>query len=318
MGRVVLFKGDSMPKVTVIGSGNVGSDLARRILERDLADVTLIDIVEGLPQGRALDLTQAGAIEGYKSRITGTNDMSKMEGSDIVVMTAGLARKPGMSRDDLMFRNAETVGSVVRDIVSYAPNSIIIMVTNPLDIMTHLAFKKSGFDKKRVMGMAGVLDSARMEAFISMELNIPTLDIKAMILGSHGDLMVAALSQTFVKGRQISKMMPEDRLNAIVERTKNGGAEIVELLKTGSAYYTPAASTANMVQAVINDTEEEMPVCCYLSGEYGLNDVSTGVPALLGKNGIEEIVELKLAKEEMDLLHRSAASIKENIGKLSL
>lgn len=307
-----------MPKVTVIGSGNVGSDLARRILERDLADVTLIDIVEGLPQGRALDLSQAGAIEGYKSRITGSNDLSDMKGSDIVVMTAGLARKPGMSRDDLMMRNAEIVGQTARHIASYAPNSIIIMVTNPLDVMTHLALKRSGFDRKRVMGMAGVLDSARMETFISMELDIPAADVQAMILGSHGDLMVAALSQTLVQGKPISKAMAEDRIKAIVERTKKGGAEIVELLKTGSAFYAPAASTADMVQAIINDTEEEMPVCACLSGEYGLNDVSTGVPAKLGRNGIEEIIELKLTKEEMESLHRSAASIKDSILKLGV
>jgi len=306
-----------MPKVTVIGAGNVGSDLARRILERDLADVALIDIVEGLPQGRALDLMEARAIEGYESRIVGTNDLSAMAGSDIVVITAGLARKPGMSRDDLQARNVEIVGPIVENIVRFAPQSKIIMVTNPLDVLTYLALKKSGFGAKRVMGMAGILDTARMEAFISMELNISSLDVQAMILGSHGDLMVPLLSQTKIMNKPISDFMQKDKIEAIIERTKNGGAEIVNLLKTGSAFYAPAASTADMVQAIINDTKEIMPVCACLSGEYGLSDVACGVPAKLGLDGVEKIVEIKLAPKELESLKRSAQSIKENIAKLN-
>jgi malate dehydrogenase len=305
-----------MPKVTVVGAGNVGSDLARRILERHLADVALIDIVEGLPQGRALDLMEASPIEGYENKITGSNNLADMAGSDAVVVTAGLARKPGMSRDDLLFKNAEIVGSIIEKIPQFAPQSVIVMVTNPLDVVTYLALKKSGFDRKRVLGMAGMLDTARMETFISMELGVPAVDVKAMVLGSHGDLMVPVLSQTWVKGRPLSSLMPQEKIDAIIQRTKNGGAEIVNLLKTGSAFYAPAASTADMVQAIINDTEEEMPVSAYLTGEYGLSDICIGVPAKLGKGGIEEIIKLDLTGAEAEALKRSAASIKENINKL--
>lgn len=307
-----------MSKVTVIGAGNVGSDLSRRILERDLADVVLIDIVEGLPQGRALDLTQAGAIEGYRSSIVGSNDLSDMKDSDIVVITAGLARKPGMSRDDLLARNAEIVGSTVEKIVKFAPNSKIIVVTNPLDVMTYLALKKSNFGPRRVMGMAGVLDTARMKTFIAMELKIHARDIDALVLGSHGDLMVAVLSQSKVKGKPITRVLPREKLDAIVLRTQNGGAEIVNLLKTGSAFYAPAASTADMVEAIIRNNGRTLPVCAYLSGEYGLLNVCIGVPARLGRRGIEKIIEIKLSAEELNVLRRSAESIKENIKSLSI
>lgn len=307
-----------MPKVTVIGAGNVGSDLARRILERELADVALIDIVEGLPQGRALDLSQAGAVEGYGKAIVGSNDPSDMKDSDLVVITAGLARKPGMSRDDLISKNAEIVGATVEKIVKFAPNSKIVVVTNPLDVMTYLALKKSNFGPKRVLGMAGILDTARMKTFISMELKIHPRDIEALVLGSHGDLMVAALSQTKVKGKPIMRVLPKEKLDAIVSRTQNGGAEIVNLLKTGSAYYAPAASAADMVEAIIKNTGVTLPVCAYLSGEYGLSDVCTGVPARLGRMGIEKIIQMRLSEEELSALQKSAASIKENIKKLNL
>jgi malate dehydrogenase len=307
-----------MAKVTVIGAGNVGSDLARRVLERDLADVALIDIVEGLPQGRALDLAQAGAIEKYFSKITGSNSFSDMSGSDVVVVTAGLTRKPGMSRDDLIHKNTEIVGGVVEQIKANAPNSIIIIVTNPLDVMTYLALKKSGFGPKRVLGMAGALDTARMKAFISMELNVHPNDIEAMVLGSHGDLMVPIASRTKVKGKLLAKVMQKEKIDAIIKRTQDGGAEIVALLKTGSAFYAPAASAADMVEAIIKNTKEVIPSCCYLSGEYGLNDICVGVPAKLGKNGVEEVVKIDLSNEELEALKRSAASIRENIVKLKL
>lgn len=305
-----------MPKVSVIGAGNVGGDLARHILERDLADVALIDIVEGLPQGRALDLTQAGAVEGYKSRITGSNSFSDMAGSDVVVVTAGLARKPGMSRDDLLARNAEIVGGVVDKIREHAPNSIIILVTNPLDLMTYLALKKSGFGPKRVVGMAGHLDTARMKAFIAMGLDVHPKDVEAMVLGSHGDLMVPIASRTKVKGKLLSKLMPAGKINAIIKRTRDGGAEIVALLKTGSAFYAPAASTADMVESIIRDQKKIIPSCCYLSGEYGLNDICIGVPAKLGRRGVEEIVKIDMTKDEIESLKRSAGSIRENFPKL--
>ncbi len=307
-----------MPKVTVIGAGNVGSDLAKRILERDIADITLIDIIEGLPQGRALDLTQAGAIEGYTSKIKGSNDYSDMAGSDVVVVTAGLARKPGMSRDDLMTKNSEIVASIVNEIVNFAPKSKIIMVTNPLDVMTYLALKRSGFEPKRVMGMAGQLDTARMKAFISMETGIPTIDIETIILGSHGDLMVPILNQTKIDGKPISEVLPKDKIEAIVARTKQGGAEIVKLLKTGSAFYTPAAGTADMVEAIIKNTKAVIPTCAYLSGEFGLSDICIGVPVKLGKGGIEKILEIDLTQEELGALHKSAESIRENIKKLKM
>jgi len=305
-----------MAKISVIGAGNVGSDLARRILERDIADVALIDIVEGLPQGRALDLTQAGGVEGYKSKITGSNSMADMAGSDVVVVTAGLARKPGMSRDDLLLKNADTVGGVVDKIKEYAPNSIIILVTNPLDVMTYLTLKKTGFGPKRVMGMAGQLDTARMKAFIAMGLNVHPTDVEAMVLGSHGDLMVPVASRTNVKGKPLSKLMPKEQIDAIIKRTQDGGAEIVSLLKTGSAFYAPAASTADMVESIIKDQKKIIPSCCYLSGEYGLNDICIGVPAKLGRKGVEEIVKIDLTNEELEALRKSADSIRENFPKL--
>jgi len=307
-----------MAKVSVIGAGNVGSDLARRVLERDLADVVLIDIVEGLPQGRALDLTQAGAVEGYDRKIKGSNDFSDLSGSDVVVVTAGLARKPGMSRDDLLAKNSQIVGSVVDHIVKHAPETRIIIVTNPLDVMTYMALKRSGFDPNRVMGMAGQLDTARMKAFISMETGKPSSKIEAMVLGSHGDLMVPVISSAKVDGKPLEKALPKDKLDSIINRTQGGGAEIVALLKTGSAYYAPAASAADMVEAIIMNSGAVIPACAYLTGQFGLSDICVGVPAKLGKRGIEEIVEVELSGGELSALRNSAEAIRANIQKLKL
>ncbi|MCX5726628.1 MAG: malate dehydrogenase [Candidatus Saganbacteria bacterium] len=302
----------------VIGAGNVGSDLARRILERDLGNVVLIDIIEGLPQGRALDLTHAGAIEGYESKITGSNDYSDIDGSDIVVITSGLTRKPGMSRDDLLLKNAEIVGHVTEKIARYAPSSKILMVANPLDVMTYFAYKKSGFPKNSVFGMAGLLDAARMRAFIAEEVGILKVDVEAMILGSHGDLMVPLPRYTTIEKKPITELLSNERIDRIIKRTVDAGAEIVQLLKTGSAFYAPAAAAADMVEAVIKDLKVVIPACVYLDGEYGLTDVCIGVPVKFGVQGVEEIVELELTLDERIALQKAAASIKENIKKLKI
>ncbi len=307
-----------MPKVSIIGAGNVGSDLARRILERDLVDVTLIDIVEGLPQGRALDLTQAGAIEGYESKIYGSNNYKDIEGSDIVVITAGLPRKPGMSRDDLLFKNAEIVNSIVENIVKYAPSSKILIVTNPLDVMTYLALKRSKFPRNRVFGMAGLLDCARMRSAIAEELKVSTSEVEAIVLGSHGDLMVPLPRYTTVSGKPITQILSQEKIDKIVKRTKEGGGEIVNLLKTGSAFYAPAAAAADMIEAVLKNLKTTIPSCAYLAGEYGLKDICIGVPVKLGGIGIEEIIELELTMDERIMLQRGAESIRENIKKLKL
>jgi len=307
-----------MPKVTVIGAGNVGADLARRVIERDLADVTLIDIVEDLPQGKALDLSQARVVEDHKARIMGSNDFADMADSDIVMITAGLARKPGMSRDDLMMKNAEIIGSIIEKAVKFAPQSKIIIVTNPLDVMTYLALKKSGFENNRVVGMAGQLDTVRMTSFLEEATGTPGNKIEALVLGSHGDLMVPVLSHTKISGKPVDQVLPKEKVDAIVQRTKQGGAEVIKLLKTGSAYYAPAASAADMAEAIIKDSGRIIPSCAYLTGQFGLDDVCVGVPVKLGKKGIEEIKEIKLTKEELEALRKSAQSIKENINKLKI
>jgi malate dehydrogenase len=305
-----------MPKVSIIGAGNVGAECARRIAEKELADVTLIDIVEGLPQGKALDLLQAGPIGGYNSRLVGTNDWAELRGSALVVVTAGLARKPGMSRDDLLHKNAAIMQSCVENIKKYAPDSIILVVTNPLDTMTYLAYRISGCPSNRVLGMAPLLDAARMAAFIAQEINAPSSTVKAVVLGTHGDLMVPVPSQTTVKGKPITGLMSPEKLEAIVERTKNGGAEIVSLLKTGSAYYAPAAAVAYMAEAILKDKQEVILSSVYVNGQYGLKDLYIGLPAKLGKNGVTEIIEIPLTKEEQAALQRSAIAIKENNAKL--
>jgi malate dehydrogenase len=305
-------------KVSVFGAGNVGAEVARRIIEKKLSDVVLVDIVEGIPQGKALDMLQSGPVEDFDNTVIGTNDPSMIKDSDVVVVTAGLARKPGMSRDDLQAMNAKIIKGITENIRNFAPDSIIIMVTNPLDVMTYLTWKVSGFDRKKVFGMAGELDTARMIAFISMELKVPASKIKAMVLGGHGDLMVPLASQTSVNGQPLSKFMTKEKIQELIARTANGGAEIVDLLKTGSAYYAPSASAVKMVEAVINNSGAVIPSAVILDGEYGLKDVCIGVHAKIGKSGIDKVVELKLPDEDKLMLERSANSVKENIAKLGL
>ena len=305
------------PKISVIGAGNVGAEAARCILQKGLADVALVDVVEGFPQGKALDLMQAGPVVGYSTKIVGSNDFSAIKDSQIIIVTAGLARKPGMSRDDLLQKNASITKSVCENIKKYAPESIVIFVTNPLDTMTYLAYKTLGFPANRVVGMAPLLDLARMAAFIAMELNVPVTEIKATVLGTHGDLMVPVPSQTTVSGKSITELLPAEKVEAIVDRTRKGGAEIVGLLKTGSAYYAPAASAAYMAEAILKDKKEVIPSSVLAEGQYGLNNLYVGLPAKLGKNGVEEIVEIPLTVEEKAALAKSAEAIKENNEKVT-
>jgi malate dehydrogenase len=298
-------------KIAVIGAGNVGASVAQYLAEANLADIVLVDIIEGMPQGKALDLTQAGPVRGYNARVTGTNDMSEIKGADIVVMTAGLARKPGMSREDLLNKNAEIIGGVADNVAKYAPDCFFIMVSNPLDIMTYHAFKKTGFPKNRVFGQAGVLDSIRFRTFVAMELGVAPADTQAMVLGGHGDTMVPLPRYTTVAGIPISELISKDRIDAIAERTRGGGGEIVKLLKTGSAYYAPAAATVDMVRSVFCDEKKVLPASAYLEGEYGIKDLYIGVPVVLGANGVEKVIELKLDKDESAALKKSAETYKE-------
>jgi malate dehydrogenase len=298
-------------KVTVIGAGNVGASLACYVAEGNLADVVLLDIIEGVPQGKALDLLQAGPIRGYEVNLTGTNNYQDIAGSDIVAITAGLARQPGMSREDLITKNANIVGQVVENVVKYAPHSFIIVVTNPLDIMTHHAFKKSNFPANRVMGQAGVLDSIRFRTFVAMELKVSVNEVQALVLGGHGDSMVPLPRYTTVGGVPITELLSPERIQALSQRTRDGGTEIVKLLKTGSAYYAPAASTAEMIDAILNDRKKMLAASALVKGEYGLSDLYIGVPVILGANGVEKVVELKLQPEEKEALHNSAKIYKE-------
>ncbi len=306
-----------MPKITIIGAGAVGATAAQRIAEMELGDVVMTDIVEGLPQGKALDLAEAGPLCGYDSKVTGTNDYKDIEGSDVVVVTAGIARKPGMAREDLLKINGKIIREVSQNIAKYAPYSIVITVTNPLDIMTYVAMKTTGFEPRRVFGMSGVLDSGRFATFIAMELGCSVRDISAMVLGGHGDTMVPLPRFTTVSGVPITELMSKDVIQRLVERTVNGGAEIVNLLKTGSAFYAPSAAVANMVEAVLKDTKRVMPVCAYLDGEYGKKDVYLGVPVKLGRKGVEEIIELELADDEKKALDRSVEAVKSGIASMN-
>lgn len=305
------------PKVTVVGAGNVGATCAQRLIEKDICDVILVDIVDGIPQGKALDLMEARPVELHDRKIFGTSTYDMTKDSDVVVITAGIARKPGMSRDDLLKTNAQIVGSVTVEIAKQSPNSIIIVVSNPLDVMTHLAWLKSKFPPERVFGMAGVLDAARMRFFIAEALNVSAEDVDAMVLGGHGDQMVPLPRYSTVSGIPITELLPIQKINEINERTKNGGIEIVNYLKSGSAFYAPASSTATMVESIIRDKKRLFPVAAYLNGQYGLKDVFVGVPVKLGMNGVEEIIELKLSKEELDALKVSADSVKSNVAKLT-
>jgi malate dehydrogenase len=307
----------SKRKVTVVGAGFVGSTAAQRIVEKQLADVVLIDIVEGLPQGKALDMMQSAATEGFDAHIIGTNDYKDTANSDVIVITAGIARKPGMSRDDLLTTNAKIVGGVVEQIAAHSPNGIIIIVSNPLDAMTWLAYKKSAFNSNKVFGMAGVLDSSRYAYFIAEALQCSIKDVRAMVLGGHGDSMVPVPQFTTVNGIPLPQLLPMDKIEAINSRTRTGGAEIVGLLKTGSAYYAPSASAVAMVEAILLDSQRILPVCAYMNGEYGINDLYCGVPAALGKNGVGKIYELDLAETDLKALQKSAHDVQELIEKLT-
>jgi malate dehydrogenase len=300
-------------KVTVIGAGNVGATCAVRIADKELADVVLVDVVEGVPQGKGLDLLQSGPIQGYDVQITGANDYSPTANSDIVVITAGLPRKPGMSRDDLLLANYEIVKSATEQVAKASPNAILILVTNPLDAMCWTAWKVSGFDRKRVIGMAGVLDTARYRTFIGQELGVSVENINAMVLGGHGDTMVPLVRLTSVSGIPLTELLDQATIDRLVDRTRNGGAEIVKHLKTGSAYYAPAAAAIEMVESILKDKKKVLPCAAYLEGEYGINGLFVGVPVKLGAGGIEKIYEIKLAADEKQALDKSAAAVKELI-----
>jgi len=300
-------------KIAVIGAGNVGASCALYLAEANFADVVLVDIVDGMPQGKALDLTQSGPVRGYNAMVTGTNKYSDIKGADIVIMTAGKPRTPGMSREDLIKSNADIVGKAAAQIKKYAPKSIVIVVSNPLDLMTYHMQKVTGFPKERVLGQAGVLDSTRFRAFIAMELNVAMTDIQAMVLGGHGDTMVPLPRYTTVAGVPIGELIPKDRIKAISERTKKGGGEIVKLLKTGSAFYAPAASSVDMCRAIVNDEKRLLPASAHLTGQYGIKDIYIGVPVVLGAKGVEKILELKLTKTELGALQKSAKTYKEHL-----
>ncbi len=306
-------------KITVVGSGFVGQTTAMRLLEKGLGDICLIDIIEGKPHGLALDLKEAAPVEGYEPTITGTNDYADTAGSDIVVVTAGFPRQPGMSRMDLLGKNASIMTSVIESVVPGSPNAIIIVVSNPLDEMTFLAADKSGFPKERVFGMAGVLDSARLRYFIAEELGVSTSVVEAMTLGSHGESMVALPRHARVDGKPLPELVDEQTLERLFQRTRDGGAEIVAFLKTGSAYFAPSASVTAMVNAVVNDTKEVLPVCAWATGQYGIDGVYVGVPARLGRGGVEEIVEMDLNEDEVGRLREAAEGIRskcEDLAKL--
>ena len=302
-------------KVTVVGGGNVGATVAQGIALKELADVVVVDIIEGVPQGKALDLMEAAPVEKVDSILTGSNNYDPTENSDIVVITAGLPRKPGMSRDDLLWKNEEIVAGVTREVVKRSPKSILVVVSNPLDAMCEVARRVSRFPRERVIGMAGVLDSSRMRAFIAMELNVSVENTHAFVLGGHGDTMVPLPRYSTVAGVPITELIAKERIDAIVDRTRNGGAEIVNLLKT-SAWYAPGASTVEMVEAILKDKRKILPCAAFLQGEYGIKGLYVGVPVKLGRNGIEQIIQIKLTDEERTALNKSADAVKELVDKL--
>lgn len=308
-----------MKKITVVGAGNVGATAAQRIAEKQLAEqVVMIDIVDGIPQGKALDMWQSAPVELFDTSVIGTNSYDDTADSDIVVITAGLARKPGMSRDDLLFANTKIVKSVTEQIVDKSPNCAIVVVSNPLDVMAYVAYKASGFPKNRVMGMAGVLDTARYRLFIAQELNVSVKDVTALVLGGHGDSMVPLVRYTSVAGIPLTEFLSAAKIEELVKRARNGGIEIVNYLKTGSAYYAPSASAVEMVEAIARNSKRILPCAALLEGEYGMNGVYCGVPVKLGSNGVEQVIELKLTDEESEALMRSGNDVLENIKKLDL
>lgn len=308
-----------MKKITVIGAGNVGASAAQRLAEKQLAEeIILLDVVDGIPQGKALDIWQSGPVESSDTFVYGTTDYKDTKDSSVVLITAGLPRKPGMSRDDLLAANAEIVKSVTEKVVENSPQSIIVVVSNPLDVMTYVALKVSGFERNRVIGMAGILDTARFKTFIAEELDVSVSDISAMVLGGHGDSMVPLVRFTAISGIPVSEFIPPYRLNEIIERTRSGGIEIVNHLKTGSAYYAPSAAAVEMVDSIVKNRKRILPCSVWLQGEYGISDVFCGVPVKLGTKGIEEIIELKLDESELSALRKSANEVKESIRKLKL
>jgi len=305
-------------KITIIGAGNVGTTTAQLIAERNLADVVLMDVVKGMPQGKALDIQQACPLWRSSAKVRGTNSFDETVDSDIVVITSGLARKPGMSRDDLLQANAGIIRSVAQNIAQTSPGAVVIVVTNPMDAMTYLTQKVTNFPYKRVIGMGGVLDSSRMRSFVTEELNVPPEDIEAVVLGGHGDLMVPLPRLTLIKGQPMIDILPASKVEDIIERTKDGGAEIVRLLKTGSAYYAPAASVVEMVEAIFGIKNEPLPCSVYLKGEYGITGVYAGVPIRLGPEGVKEIIELKLTEAEKSAFIKSAEAVRELIEKVEI
>jgi malate dehydrogenase len=305
-------------KISIIGAGFVGATAAHWAAEKELGDVVLVDILEGIPQGKALDLFQAGPVEGFDARVTGSNGYDETKDSSVVIVTSGVPRKPGMSREDLLEINKKIIESVVTQVVERSPQAVLIMVTNPLDTMTYLAFKKSGFPKQRVIGMAGILDTARFKAFIAMELGVSVEDIQALLLGGHGDEMVPLPRYTTISGIPLSQFLPKETIDRLVDRTRKGGGEIVNLLKTGSAFYAPSAAAIQMTEAILKDKKRILPCCVYLDGEYGLKDIYFGVPVKLGAGGVEAVIELQLNEEEKKLVAKSAESVKKSITELKL
>ena len=304
-------------KVTVVGTGNVGANCAVRIADKELADVVLVDVVEGVPQGKGLDLLQSGPVQGYDVNITGANSYESTANSDIAIITAGFPRKPGMSRDDLLLANYEVVKTATEQVAKYSPDCIIIVVTNPLDAMAQAAFQVSKFAKSRVIGMAGVLDSARFRTFIAQELNVSVENVTGVVMGGHGDTMVPLVRLSNVAGIPLTELMDQATIDRIVTRTANGGAEIVKYLKTGSAYYAPSAAAVEMAESILKDKKKVLPCAAYLEGEYGINGLFVGVPVKLGAAGIEKIYQIKLTEDETSKLHKSAASVQELVNVLA-
>jgi len=305
-------------KVSIIGAGNVGATIALLVVQSGIADVVLFDIIEGMPQGKALDLAEACPLWNSSSTIKGTNTLSEITNFDIVVIAAGFSRKPGMTRSDLLHANAKVVRESCMEIARTSPNAVIIVVTNPMDVMAHLAWKTTEFSCRRVMGMGGILDATRFIAFLSWELNVSPEDIEALVFGGHGDDMVPLPRFTTVKGIPVTELLPKKKIELLIERTRNGGAEIVALLKSGSAYYAPAASTYKMIKAIILDEKRMLPCAAYLNGEYGIKDIYMGVPVILGKEGVEKIVEVKLTKDERTQIRKSSAAVRKLVKKLSI
>ena len=306
-------------KITVVGAGNVGATAAQHIAEKELGhELVLVDVIDGLPQGKGLDLYESAPIEGIDSKMTGTNSYEETADSDIVLITAGIARKPGMTREDLQKTNQEIVKTVTEQVVAKSPRSILIVVSNPLDVMTYVALKVSGFERHRVIGMAGVLDTARFRSFIAMELNVSVEDVYAFVLGGHGDSMVPLVRYTTVAGIPLTELLSKEKIDALVQRTRDGGIEIVNYLKTGSAYYAPASAVVQMIESIVKDKRRILPCAVFLQGEYDLSDVVVGVPIKIGRKGMEEIIQIKLAKEERTALQKSAAAVKNSIAKTGL